>query len=95
MGGGIDAENACEFLTAGASHVIVTSYVFRDGHVFYENLDKLVTTVGKQRLTLDLSCRKWDGKYYIFLLYTAERRWSPDTLLSGLFLYLWMGDEGL
>ena len=51
VGGGIDAENACEFLTAGASHVIVTSYVFRDGHVFYENLDKLVTTVGKQRLT--------------------------------------------
>ena len=41
VGGGIDAENACEFLTAGASHVIVTSYVFRDGHVFYENLDKL------------------------------------------------------
>lgn len=36
VGGGIDAENACEFLTAGASHVIVTSYVFRDGHVFYE-----------------------------------------------------------
>ena len=65
VGGGIDAENACEFLTAGASHVIVTSYVFRDGHVFYENLDKLVTTVGKQRLTLDLSCRKRDGKYYI------------------------------
>ena len=39
VGGGIDAENACEFLTAGASHVIVTSYVFRDGHVFYENLE--------------------------------------------------------
>ena len=58
VGGGIDAENACEFLTAGASHVIVTSYVFRDGHVFYENLEKLVTTVGKQRLTMDLSCRK-------------------------------------
>ena len=65
VGGGIDAENACEFLTAGASHVIVTSYVFRDGHVFYENLEKLVTTVGKQRLTMDLSCRKRNGKYYI------------------------------
>ena len=50
VGGGIDAENACEFLTAGASHVIVTSYVFRDGHVFYENLDKLVTAVPPERL---------------------------------------------
>ena len=74
VGGGIDAENACEFLTAGASHVIVTSYVFRDGHVFYENLDKLVTTVGKQRLTLDLSCRKRDGKYYI-----VTDRWQKFT----------------
>ena len=74
VGGGIDAENACEFLTAGASHVIVTSYVFRDVHVFYENLDKLVTTVGKQRLTLDLSCRKRDGKYYI-----VTDRWQKFT----------------
>ena len=74
VGGGIDAENACEFLTAGASHVILTSYVFRDGHVFYENLDKLVTTVGKQRLTLDLSCRKRDGKYYI-----VTDRWQKFT----------------
>ena len=74
VGGSIDAENACEFLTAGASHVIVTSYVFRDGHVFYENLDKLVTTVGKQRLTLDLSCQKRDGKYYI-----VTDRWQKFT----------------
>ena len=74
VGGGIDAENACEFLTAGASHVIVTSYVFRDGHVFYENLEKLVTTVGKQRLTMDLSCRKRNGKYYI-----VTDRWQKFT----------------
>ena len=40
-GGGITAENAAEFLDAGASHVIVTSYVFRDGQVNYENLEKL------------------------------------------------------
>ena len=74
VGGGIDAENACEFLTAGAGHVIVTSYVFRDGHVFYENLEKLVTTVGKQRLTMDLSCRKRNGKYYI-----VTDRWQKFT----------------
>lgn len=74
VGGGINAENACEFLTAGASHVIVTSYVFRDGHIYYENLEKLVTTVGKKRLTLDLSCRKKEDGYYI-----VTDRWQKFT----------------
>ena len=31
IGGGITAENASEYLSAGASHVIVTSYVFSGG----------------------------------------------------------------
>ncbi|MCI5648115.1 MAG: phosphoribosylformimino-5-aminoimidazole carboxamide ribotide isomerase [Fusicatenibacter sp.] len=74
VGGGMNAENACEFLTAGASHVIVTSYVFRDGHIYYENLEKLVTTVGKKRLTLDLSCRKKEDGYYI-----VTDRWQKFT----------------
>ena len=74
IGGGITADNAQEYLDSGASHVIVTSYVFRDGHVFYENLEKLVTTVGKQRLTMDLSCRKRNGKYYI-----VTDRWQKFT----------------
>lgn len=65
IGGGITAENAKEFLTAGASHVIVTSYVFRDGHIDYERLARLVAAVGKERLVLDLSCRKRDGEYFI------------------------------
>lgn len=43
---------------AGASHVIVTSYVFRDGKVDYGRLEKLVQAVGKEHLVLDLSCRK-------------------------------------
>ena len=86
VGGGIDAENACEFLTAGASHVIVTSYVFRDGHVFYENLDKLVTTVGKQRLTLDLSCRKRDGKYYIVT--DRWQKFTDEEVTEGLLHHL-------
>ena len=58
VGGGITAENAHEFLMAGASHVIVTSYVFRDGKVDYGRLEKLVQAVGKEHLVLDLSCRK-------------------------------------
>lgn len=65
IGGGITAENAPEFIEAGASHVIVTSYVFRDGRIDYDNLCRIRDAVGKERLVLDLSCRKRDGVYYI------------------------------
>ena len=54
-GGGIHAENAEEFLAAGASHVIVTSYVFSNGKVNYTNLEKLKHAVGREHLVLDLS----------------------------------------
>lgn len=74
VGGGITAENALQFLEAGASHVIVTSYVFKDGSIHYENLHKLTETVGKDRLVLDLSCRKKDGRYYI-----VTDRWQKFT----------------
>lgn len=74
VGGGITAENAHEFLMAGASHVIVTSYVFRDGKVDYGRLEKLVQAVGKEHLVLDLSCRKKDGAYYI-----VTDRWQKFT----------------
>ncbi|CAE7458477.1 HISN3 [Symbiodinium pilosum] len=58
VGGGINAENAMEYIEAGASHVIVTSYVFHDGKVDKERLAALVEKVGKARLVLDLSCRR-------------------------------------
>jgi len=57
-GGGITPDNAPEYLDAGASHVIVTSYVFRDGRLDAERLQHLVDTVGRERLVLDLSCRR-------------------------------------
>ena len=89
VGGGITAENAHEFLRAGASHVIVTSYVFRDGKVDYVRLEKLVQAVGKEHLVLDLSCRKKDGAYYI-----VTDRWQKFTeervtveLLDRLYQY--------
>lgn len=56
--GGITNENAFKYLEAGASHVIVTSYVFRDGIVDFERLESLSNLVGKERLVLDLSCRR-------------------------------------
>lgn len=88
LGGGITAENAKEFLDAGASHVIVTSYVFRNGQICYENLNRLIRAVGRERLVLDLSCRKRGGSYYIvtdrWQTFTKERV-TPELLeeLSG------------
>ena len=58
IGGGIRDDNATDFLEKGASHVIVTSFVFKDGQIHYPNLDKMVRAVGKEHLVLDLSCRK-------------------------------------
>lgn len=77
VGGGIHPHNAGEFLDAGASHVIVTSYVFKDGVLNYDNLKKMVETVGKDRLVLDLSCRRRDGSYYI-----VTDRWQKFTQLE-------------
>ena len=58
MGGGITPGTADEFLQAGASHVIVTSYVFRDGNLDRTHLDEMVRAAGKNHLVLDLSCRR-------------------------------------
>lgn len=74
IGGGIHAENAAEYLKAGASHVIVTSYVFRDGRIEYDNLERLCREAGREHLVLDLSCRKQEGQYYI-----VTDRWQKYT----------------
>ena len=58
VGGGITPENAQRFLDAGASHVIVTSYIFRDGKVDWDRLEKIAGVTGREHLILDLSCRK-------------------------------------
>ncbi|KAH8954495.1 hypothetical protein BDL97_08G081500 [Sphagnum fallax] len=65
VGGGVNLENAKLFLSAGASHVIVTSFVFKDGKMDAERLKQLVDLIGKERLVLDLSCRKKDGHYMV------------------------------
>ena len=74
IGGGITAENAKEYIDAGASHVIVTSYVFKNGEIHWNNLRRLVEAVGKKYVVLDLSCRKRDGKYYV-----VTDRWQTFT----------------
>ncbi|KAG0581609.1 hypothetical protein KC19_4G265300 [Ceratodon purpureus] len=65
FGGGVNLDNASGYLDAGASHVIVTSFVFRDGKMDDERLKQLVKLTGKSRLVLDLSCRKKDGQYMV------------------------------
>lgn len=74
IGGGITADNAGEWLDAGASHVIVTSYVFDDGNIDEDRLKNLVKKVGKKRLVLDLSCRRKDNKYFV-----VTDRWQRFT----------------
>jgi phosphoribosylformimino-5-aminoimidazole carboxamide ribotide isomerase len=73
-GGGVTPDNATRFLDAGASHVIVTSYVFSSGRIDYEKLARLVQSVGKDRLVLDLSCRKRDGHFHV-----VTDRWQSFT----------------
>ena len=74
IGGGIHAGNARDFLNAGASHVIVTSYVFQDGVFQRNNLDRLLSAVGKEHIVLDLSCRKREDGYYV-----VTDRWQKFT----------------
>ena len=74
IGGGINADNAADFIEHGASHVIVTSYAFFDGEVNYDRLDKLRSAVGKEHVVLDLSCRRRDDGFYI-----VTDRWQKFT----------------
>lgn len=74
IGGGITHENAMDYIENGASHVIVTSFVFKDGKVNWDNLEKLVKTVGRERVVLDLSCRKRNGDYFV-----VTDRWQKFT----------------
>ena len=78
VGGGITDSNALEWLEAGASHVIVTSFVFSEGNIHMERLKKLVEICGKDRLVLDLSCRRkpnsTDMAYYV-----VTNRWQSFT----------------
>ena len=74
VGGGITPDNAREFLDAGASHVIVTSYVFADGLIKKDNLEKISKAASSEKLVLDLSCKKYEDAYYIM-----TDRWQNKT----------------
>ena len=73
-GGGINPDNACRYLDAGASHVIVTSYVFKNGRFDFDNLEKMIKRTGRERLVIDLSCRIRDNMYFV-----VTERWQNFT----------------
>ncbi|MBQ5483928.1 MAG: phosphoribosylformimino-5-aminoimidazole carboxamide ribotide isomerase, partial [Lachnospiraceae bacterium] len=89
IGGGITDENIMDYIGAGASHGIVTSFVFQDGQINHINLKKLRSTAGKQHVVLDLSARRKGDRYYV-----VTDRWQKftreevtPTLLEGLSEY--------
>src|SRR6266699_2970135 len=77
IGGGINADNARAWLDAGASHLIVTSWVFREGRVDWDRLAKLTAEIGRHRLVLDLSCRRRGEDYFV-----VTDRWQKFTELA-------------
>lgn len=77
FGGGVNLDNARAWLDAGASHVIVTSWVFRDGHLDEARLAELVGLVGRDRVVLDLSCRRRGDGYFV-----VTDRWQKFTDLE-------------
>lgn len=79
VGGGITAENAAYYLEQGATHVIVTSYIFKDGQLNQAHLDRIVSEVGKDRLVIDLSCKARDGKWAVV---TNQWRVFSDFILT-------------
>ena len=68
VGGGINDKNAKDFIEAGASHVIVTSYLFEDDELSIEKMEALVKAVGKEHVVIDLSCKKINDKYFFLML---------------------------
>jgi phosphoribosylformimino-5-aminoimidazole carboxamide ribotide isomerase len=65
IGGGITSENASFYLEKGASHVIVTSYIFENGELNLERLNSIVKEIGKDKLVIDLSCKEKNDKWYV------------------------------
>ncbi|MBI2938823.1 MAG: phosphoribosylformimino-5-aminoimidazole carboxamide ribotide isomerase [Chloroflexi bacterium] len=77
LGGGVDLDNAATWLDAGASKVIVTSWLFVGGAFVRERLEALARCVGRDRLVVDLSCRRLGDGWFV-----AIHRWQTLTALA-------------
>jgi len=71
IGGGITAENAAIYLEQGATHVIVTSYIFQKGQLNMRNLDRIISEIGSEKLVIDLSCKQIGNEWKV-----ATDRWT-------------------
>lgn len=78
IGGGINLDNAMEYINAGASHVIVTSYVFNEGNIDFQRLQTLSQLIGRDRLVIDLSCRR-NREINDGLFYVVTNKWTKYT----------------
>ncbi|MSU32076.1 MAG: phosphoribosylformimino-5-aminoimidazole carboxamide ribotide isomerase [Pedosphaera sp.] len=76
-GGGVTADNAENWLEAGASKIIVTSWLFQNARLDFNRLEELVRRIGRERLVLDLSCRRRDDRFWI-----VTDRWQTFTDVS-------------
>ncbi|MBR0152158.1 MAG: phosphoribosylformimino-5-aminoimidazole carboxamide ribotide isomerase [Lachnospiraceae bacterium] len=74
IGGGVTEGSAMHLLTMGASHVIVTSWLFPEGRFSRDRLERLAERVGREHLVIDLSCRRRDGSFYV-----VTDRWQTFT----------------
>ncbi|MFV0363308.1 MAG: phosphoribosylformimino-5-aminoimidazole carboxamide ribotide isomerase [Suipraeoptans sp.] len=74
VGGGINADNAKDYLDKGASHVIITSWFFENGAIRYDRMEQMRNAIGKERIVVDLSCRYRDNGYYV-----VTDRWQTFT----------------
>lgn len=74
VGGGITADNARAWLDRGAQAIIVTSYVFHQGRLHRERLERVCEAAGREQLVLDLSCGRRAGQYCVF-----TDRWQHPT----------------
>ncbi|KAF9485358.1 Phosphoribosylformimino-5-aminoimidazole carboxamide ribotide isomerase [Pholiota conissans] len=79
VGGGINDKNAQYWIDSGASKVIVTSYLFPDAKFSLERLKAISDTVGKERLVVDVSCRRREDKWLV-----AMNKWQDITDMESL-----------
>ncbi len=74
IGGGITIENGQSWIDAGASHVIVTSWLFDGVNLDWERVRSLAKEIGSCRLVMDLSCRRVPGGWKV-----ATNKWQTLT----------------
>lgn len=74
VGGGINDSNYKEYLDNGASHIIVTSYIFEQGQVNLDKVKNISSKTGAGNLVIDLSCKLYNNTYYV-----VSNKWKDIT----------------